>query len=199
VLFEDGDNHILIRAQHNSTPVLTWNEMPLIDWGSIPRLSVLELQKDLRIAESVIKHLHPGLYRYLSKAQVDSIFKSFSVRIDKPLSYSEAFVVFSELTALLKCGHTFPNFLNQPALIKASVFHQRNKLPFYFKIADHRMIVTASANTVLKAGDEITAIDEKPVNEILRTLMNVMKADGNNDASRITALNTFGLNEIEPF
>ena len=57
--------------------------------------------------------MHPGLYRYNSKAQMDAAFAKLNRQLDHDETVQEAFLAFSEFAAKVRCGHTQANPFNQ--------------------------------------------------------------------------------------
>lgn len=75
------------------------------------------------------------------------------------------------------------------------------RVPFYFRWLGERMIVTKSFATDpnLRAGTEVLEINGTPVATILRRLMTVARADGGNDAKRVSYLEVQGTDRYEAF
>ena len=90
------------------------------------------------------------------------------------------FLLFSQFTEKIKCGHTYANLYNQNGLVRERLFNGKTYLPFYFRIVGGKIIVTenASSNNLSK-GSEITKINGFAVKEIIEKLLTVTKADGN--------------------
>lgn len=194
-------NRILILNGSRELPLFKWNVNTPVDFREVPLLSAEQVAADYAIAKDALLQLHPGLYRYHSKMQMDSIFQHFEKVFTQPMSYKEAFLHFTEMTASIKCGHTYPNFYNQSGFIKQVVLNQPEHLPFAFRVVDRRMIITANAsqNTELKKGTEVLAIDDRPVTEIFDALIHLVKADGSSNNKRFADLNTFGSDAYEMF
>ncbi len=193
----ERQNRILLIKEHQLDINDTWNINNGIDVSKLPKISSGKLLDDLRILKMALKELHPGLYRYKTKQEIDSIFAYFDIACAIPQSYQQAFLNFTRLTAAIQCGHTFPNVHNQHGLIREVVLNQRDKLPFAFRVIDEKMIITSSvANTsTLTAGTEILAIDGIPTKTILAETAKLVKADGSNDNKRYSDLNTFGFGD----
>lgn len=164
-------------------------------------ISASELQADVAILKKAYEEMHPGLYRYNSNAQMDANFKALAAELDHDLTLPQAYVAFSVFLAKIKCGHSYPNFYNQPKAIAETLFKNQDKVPFYFRWVNQRMIVTRnfSEDTSLKAGTEVLAINDVPVKKILRKLLTVARADGSNDAKRVSYLEVLGESDYEAF
>jgi hypothetical protein len=136
--------------------------------------------------------MHPGLYKYQSKATIDRAFEDCKKALSHDQPLAEAYLNFHKLTAQFKCGHAYPNFFNQEDFLKKEVFEQKNALPFHFRLIDDRMLVTKSADSTIKVGVEIQAINGVAVKTIVKTLLPIVRADGSNDGKRRKLLEISG-------
>ena len=197
-----GPNRLLVlNSDQIETPLARWNVATPIEVAALPKVSAEDLLADFRIAKKALLTLHPGLYRYRSEEEIDELFALFEEKMNRPLSYREAYLLYSEMLAQIRCGHTYANFWNQSGLIQEVVFNQTDKLPLTFRIVEGRMIVThnLSGQEELEGMPEIVAINGVPAAEILRNLQRYVKADGSNDAKRLADLNLYGLGPSESF
>ncbi|MDZ7935759.1 MAG: S41 family peptidase [Emticicia sp.] len=146
------------------------------------------LQKDFEIMRRSYEQMHPGLYKYQTKATIDAAFESCKKALNKDQTLAEAYLNIHKLTSSFKCGHAYPNFFNQEDFLKKELFEQKNALPFHFKLIDNRMIVVRSADSTIKKGVEIKSINGIKVNKIINTILPIVRADGSNDAKRRSLL-----------
>src|SRR5262245_16856826 len=86
-------------------------------------------QSDINVLESIVEALHPGATRYHTPDEVRRLFREARTRIGRARTLGDAFLLFTELTAALRCGHTYPNFSNQRKDIARQLFGA-NRLPF---------------------------------------------------------------------
>ena len=100
----------------------------------------------------------------------------------------------------MQCGHTYPNFFNQGEEV-ARVVLGHPVVPFEFRWLDRRMVVTRSYldTADLVPGTEVLSIDGRPVADILAALLPYSRADGGNDAKRISNLEVQGRGQYEAF
>ncbi len=166
-----------------------------------PRIPAAELQEDLAVLKQAYEQLHPGLYRYNDKARMEAHFAALKTELGRDLSLQEAYLAFSLFLAKIQCGHSYANFYNQPKAIAAALFQQQGRVPFYFRWISRRMIVTRnfSGDARLVPGTEVLAIDGTPVPAILDTLLQVARADGSNEAKRVSYLEVGGHSQYEAF
>ncbi|MCB9274166.1 MAG: hypothetical protein H6564_09010 [Lewinellaceae bacterium] len=178
--------------------VSLWDTPSLLSPALLPKITARQLLDDLEIAQKAFLELHPGLYRYNTAEQVEALFEVCRQKCSAGLSYSEAYLAFSELLASFRCGHTYANFFNQPAFIQQALFLQADKLPFTFRIIDGRMLVghNASEDQRICKGCEVLAVNGIPMHDILDRLAQLVPADGDNLAKRMARLE---LHDFEAF
>ena len=116
-------------------------ETPAPGLTAATMLRSTDLLADLASLETIERALHPGLLRYNTPAEIDGLFTAARREFARDRSLAEAFVALTRLTAALKCGHSYPNFLNQPKAIGSALF-QGSRLPFWFRWIDDKMVIT---------------------------------------------------------
>src|SRR5271163_3836441 len=98
-----------------------------------PVIKSADLERDVEVLRHAYEELHPGLYRYNTKAEMDAKFEALRKELSQDRSLPDAYLAFSVFAAQVKCGHTYPNFFNQEKTIAAALFQGRNRVPFYFR------------------------------------------------------------------
>lgn len=163
-------------------------------------LSANDLQADVAILRRAYETLHPGLYRYNTREKMNEAIRILQADFQRDRTLAEAYIAFSVFAAKLKCGHTYANFYNQKKEVQEALF-RGGRVPFYFRWLGSRMIVTRSFTNDrrVRPGTEVHSINGIPVDSLLRTLMTVARADGNNDAKRVSYLEVEGLDRYEAF
>jgi C-terminal processing protease CtpA/Prc len=169
--------------------------------SSLPLLSAKQLQADCALFRRAYEQLHPGLYRYNTPEQMEAHFAELAHRLDHDQSLADAYVAFAVFLTQIQCGHSYPNFYNQPRTVVEALFKNRNRVPFYFRWIERKMIVTRnfSNDPRLTPGAEILAIDGTPTGKILSRLLTVSRADGGNDAKRINNMEVTGIEQYPAF
>lgn len=158
-----------------------------------------KLSEDFNVLERSYRSLHPGLYNFRTKEEIDLAFTKYRDQFIKSENIFEAYRAVLELTAYFQCGHSYPNFYNQRREIQQIVFENGKTVPFHFKILEGKFVVTGSAVTELSAGDVITSIDGKGTQDIISRLMPFVRADGGSDGKRISSLEVPGYKEYHYF
>src|SRR5271157_1528863 len=118
------------------------SETPLPITSKDQIIKSADLQSDVAVLRRAYEALHPGLYRYNTKTEMDAQFAALERKLSHDLSLQDAYLAFSILAAQVRCGHTHANFFNQKKAVASTLFEGRNRVPFYFKWMDRRMIVT---------------------------------------------------------
>ncbi len=165
------------------------------------RIAAVDLKADLSILRQALEAIHPGLYRYNTKEQMATTIAALEADFERDQTRQEAFLALSRFTATIKCGHTFPNPHNQSKSVVSKLFLRQDKVPFYFRWIGGRMIVTRdfTEDKRLKPGTEILGINGSSSHAILEHLMSIARADGSNDAKRVSLLEVTGSERYETF
>ncbi len=142
-------------------------------------LSPQQMKNDLALVKATWENIHPGLYRYNTKTQIENYFKALDAQINQPMEQRNFFVLLSQLNEKLKCGHSFVSFYNNKRILKANLF-SRVFIPILFQVIDGKFIVThnLSDNKDIALGNEIITINNIPIKTIIDSLLTVSKADG---------------------
>lgn len=152
------------------------------------------LAKDFVVLRRAYTELHPGLYRYNTKEQMEANFEQLRLAWTRSKSLSDAYLSLSEFLAKVQCGHSYANFFNQDDTIQKVLFEQKDKVPFTFTWIKDSMVVTrdCSVEKAFPRGTVITSIDGVRTSDILKRLLIYARADGNNKAKRIDYLGVTG-------
>ncbi|HEU4411722.1 MAG TPA: S41 family peptidase [Polyangiaceae bacterium] len=166
-----------------------------------PVLRARELLADAALLRRAYEALHPGLYRYNTPAQLGAHYAALERALGRDQSLQEAFIALTTFTATLKCGHSYPNFFNQPDEVAAAILNGQPCLPFFFRWLGGRMVVTRSfaPDGRLAPGAEVLAIDGVPARAVLEALLPLARADGSNDEKRVNYLEARGESTYDAF
>lgn len=177
-----------------------WDVATPIAVDKLPPLAIADAQRDIQLLKEALQALHPGINRYKTTQQVDSVFAAALKSITAPVSLQQMFLKVASLAAYLQCGHTFSNYQNQTALVKQVIFHQADKLPLHCRWLNDKLYVTAVADPAcgVQPGDEITRIQQQDVASLWQKMMPYISADGNNAAARQYLLQLNGIDPLEP-
>src|SRR5262245_3823728 len=70
------------------------------------QLSPAQTQADFDLMRKALEEAHTGLYRYVSKPEMDRVFTAQRAKLNRPMSKTEFLAVLMETTAAIRCGHT---------------------------------------------------------------------------------------------
>ncbi|MEZ4362148.1 MAG: S41 family peptidase [Kofleriaceae bacterium] len=158
---------------------------PAPELPALPRLSRDQALRDLRIAERTLTELHPGLYRYLTPAELAAELATARAAVADGADLGTMYLLISRLAASVRCGHTWTNPLNQSARVQRELFERADKLPVRLRLVAGRLLVTASADASVPAGAELLTIDGRAPQVLVRELLPYLRADGRNDGKRL--------------
>lgn len=179
-------------------PAASAAQAPAITAKSV--LPAAGLREDAKILRDAFETLHPGLYRSLTLAKEDAAFRELDAEFARDRTLADAFRAFTALTAKVRCGHTWPSFYNQSQAVARALL-EGPRIPFAFRWIDGRMFVTRAWTEAsrLPPGTEILALDGTPARKVLMTLMTFARADGSNDARRVSTIEVTGESRYEAF
>jgi hypothetical protein len=128
-------------------------------------LSIEKLKQDVDFAYIKLQKLHPNLYWYISKEQLDYKFDSLKTTITKPLKPSEFYLKLAPIVADIKEGH-----LRLVPLEKKLTRQEIKKLKnqkgllgrFNYVIKEEKLYIKDNADKIanLKTGTEILKIND---------------------------------------
>jgi hypothetical protein len=149
-------------------------------------LTPAAMRHDIGVLRAAWTAIHPGLYRYVSPAALDARFDRLLRWAASERTLGAFYIELARISAAIRCGHSFPNPVNQGRLVRDALLTAPDRLPLAFRWIDGRMIVTHG--DALARGGEIVAIDGVPVRTILAALLPLARADGSNDAKRLALM-----------
>jgi hypothetical protein len=140
-----------------------------------PMLTPAQARSDVALMRRALETIHPGLYRYVPKAQVDASFARMEAQAKQPISTLALHREIARMVASIHCDHSKPEL---PDAIAEWRQTNASHLPLRFKLIEGRMIVIAGA---LPKGAEITAINGRQVSQILNAVAPLVAYDGDTD------------------
>lgn len=154
---------------------------------------------DITVLRQAYMAMHPGLFRYLTPAQVDQGLAGLEAAWASSASRQDAYLSLSRFLSTIRCGHSYANFYNQSDAVVAELFAGKSRLPFHFRWVDGQMVITANGGTGLPRGTVVQAIDGEPAPSVLASLLPYTRADGSNEAKRVAQLEVRGIDNYETF
>ena len=140
-------------------------------------LTPQEATEDVLLARRALEMIHPGLYRYTARAEMDDAFSRLEARARQPITDVELYGQVSLMLARIHCDHTKAEL---PAALEAYRASNPTHLPFRFQIFEGRMYVVLSdpGQTVVARGTEVLSINGLATAKVLETLAPAVSYDG---------------------
>lgn len=143
-----------------------------------------QLRDDFRVLRQSLE-AQPGLYRHISRNELEPLFLKAEQALDRPLDVFEFYRVLTPLVASVRCGHTnieLPEFF-----LKEQDSSSIPSFPALVKIIDGKIYIwrdLSNKNNSL-AGKEILSINKVPARQIVSTMLAATGGDGEIQTSRI--------------
>ncbi len=142
---------------------------------------------DIALMRRALETIHPGLYRYSSKAEIDAAFAELEAVAKAPVTDLSLHKAIALLLARIHCDHT------KPELSDALNAYRRDNathLPFRFLLLEGRMIVVSNDGQLgaPPRGAEILSMNGQAVPALLTTLGRAVSYDGTTDQAISTKL-----------
>ncbi|WP_156255090.1 S41 family peptidase [Sandarakinorhabdus oryzae] len=161
-----------------------------------PMLTPAQATRDVALMRRALETIHPGLTRYVPKAQVDAGFARLEALARQPIATLTLHREIARLVASIHCDHSKPEL---PDAIESWRQTNASHLPFRFRLIEGRMIVLSGA---LPKGAEVTAINGRPVPQILTAVAPLVAYDGDTDqavAVKIADDSDLGGSDLEEY
>ncbi|WP_295794921.1 S41 family peptidase [Mucilaginibacter sp.] len=142
--------------------------------------STAELKSDFKLFRSALEEGHPGIYRYHSKATIDSIFDAAETAIDKSVGERDYQILLSKIVAQIGCGHTA---VLAPKETQDKFDAAATAIPFQPYYSDGKLFVMTNFSTIPDrgfVGTRIVSINGHAVKNMLQAMLAIMPADGDN-------------------
>lgn len=158
--------------------------VPAPSQNQIRLLTPGEMRSDYKRLRKMLEEVHPGLYRYSTKAQMDHVFNAGRAKLNRPLTSVQFWAVASETIAQIHCGHTKMDLDDHSKVVMADV----RKFPLRVVLQGRRIIVllndTADDGSI-RPGMEITRINGHSAAEIINIIEPTVPGDGDIETGRL--------------
>ena len=159
------------------------------------KLSSAELKKDFSVFKTALTEAHPGIYRYESKATIDSLFQQTEKELKDSISRQQFYRILSPSVAAMHCGHT--KFNPEGEYDENHLYHYyygtENLFPLKIYFAGQKAFFVDSYDKApeCEKGTEITAINGRPIDDMIAFLFKNIVADGRVVTSKYLELNNY--------
>ncbi len=155
-----------------------------------------DLKNDVDFTYKKLKKLHPKLYWYISKKDLDYKFDSLKSTITKPLTSYEFYKKITPVVAEIREGHIFvyptekkysKKQISARAKLGVGPFSQ-----FDFQIFDNKLFVikNKSYDKTILVGSEIISINNRKTSELIVDYKKLFASDGYNTTFKNSILGT---------
>ncbi len=158
------------------------------------RFSADELRADFAVLRSSLEEGHGGIYRYSTKAQMDSVFERAEQAIVAPMTELEFYRLLAPVVAALNDGHTG---LSGSRELEGTLRDQPILLPF--KLAFHAGTAYLHRNYSdhpdLAMGGEVVTLNGDSMDAVVSRLFSILPSDGRVETSkyrRLESTSAFG-------
>lgn len=171
---------LLAAALSSCTSIRRHNEQ------STACISPEELKEDIDYAYLKLQKMHPQLYWYISKKDLDHKFDSLKQTINQPLTSLQFYFKLQPVIADIREGHLalrIPRKKFSKKEIK-SLEHKKGMFSrFEYYIKDNRLFIVQNKDSIahIKPGTEILSINHIPVSEYIKKYRSLISSDGYND------------------
>ncbi len=137
------------------------------------------LQSDFRFLQIKLRTVHPALYRYTPKREMDFLFDSLYQSITKPLNEQQFLSLVQLLSEKIKDGHTM--FLPGTELSD----YDKNEgvfFPFSTGWIENKLVISEnlSADSSIQTGTEVVSINGMGAETLMQALVSRQIRDGYN-------------------
>ncbi len=145
-----------------------------------------DLKSDVDYIRYKLEKLHPDLYHYITKEQLNYKFDSLKSSLVSPMTSNELFFKLSPVIASIKQGHTqtFPltKKLKSPEKRAINLRGQSPLNLFDFELFNDQLYIVKnnSKDSTIKAGTEILTINAVAPRDIISAYKNTFTSDGYN-------------------
>lgn len=163
------------------------------EFSTIQKYNAGELIEDYSLFRNILEEAHPGLYWYTPKDSMDYYFDLGQSMLKDSMTETGFRSVLSYVVSKIRCGHTSIKASRQYA--RASRRSSRF-FPMVLKLWPDTTVLTLNLHrrdSSLKRGVVITAIDNKPMKQIVDSLFQYIPSDGYNLTHKYQTLSNRGV------
>jgi len=164
------------------------------------KYSPWQLQKDYSVFRGALEEVHPGIYWYTSKAEMDNYFNWGKNQLNDSLNEEGFRKILTYVIAKINCGHT--TVRNSKAFDRYRDTNNTKIFPLSLKIwsgnnplQNDTAVVAASLiwrDTILKRGVVINKINNQGIETLLDTFSKYISSDGYNLTHKYQTLSNRG-------
>ncbi len=150
--------------------------------------SAEELKQDFAVLRASLEEAHPGLYRYKTKAFMDSLFIASELSLVKPMSDREFTIFLFKVTSQIGDGHLK---VVPPKVRLDSLDEGPTAIPFQVHYIQNKLFVKRNFSNIPDVdflGAEIISINGHLIKDFLREFLLIFPSDGINQTHKYRAI-----------
>lgn len=162
--------------------------------GTPPRLSLQAVQSDYALFRQILEGTHPGMGWYTGRDSMNYFFEQGRNRLQDSMTEQKFRLVLSSVISKIRCGHTSVRASKGAGAYNDST--RNHAFPLQLKIWPDTALVTGSLlrmDSLVGRGAVITAIDGKPMKQIIDSLFTYLSTDGYNQTHKYQTLSNRGV------
>ncbi len=170
------------------------------------KIAPSKLKKDVTNVQKQLVKMHPDLYWYISKEDLNKKFDSLSKTLNEPFTPNEFFFKISPIVASVHQGHMGVSMvtLTSPDSLKKKYKGSVNPLEnFEYEYLNNKLFIKknkSKTDTILQVGTEIVDINGIKPLDVLKKYRSTFTSDGYNESGIpkffARRLNSFYVNEL---
>ncbi|MBP6185102.1 MAG: hypothetical protein KA479_09190 [Saprospiraceae bacterium] len=148
-----------------------------MDYSLYRRYSPVQLQQDFLILQQSLLTTHPDVHNFIKPDSLESLGQDYVASITDSLTEDEFHILVRKYLVAVGCGHTMAKPSEEWYAFQT--LHQQ-PLPFDIHLYQDKFYVKNyyQKDTLLSVGTEITAIDHRPIQDILHAMKAIQERDG---------------------
>lgn len=148
-------------------------------------ISPEQLKEDVDFAYFKLQQMHPQLYWYIPKQELERKFDSLKQTINEPLTPLQFYFKLQPVIAGIREGHLSLRIPRKKFTQKEikKLEHQKGLFSrFEYYVSDDRMYIVQNPDSIehIKPGTEILSINNVPVSDYIKKYRNLVSSDGYN-------------------
>lgn len=144
---------------------------------------------DIDYTEKYLTLFHPYPFQYISKDSLHAFVMNLKTKIKTPQTEMQVRFYIKCIVAKIGCGHT--EVRASKKYTNAVKKSNRAILPLNIFVSDSSKLIVfnnLSKDSSINIGDEILAIDEHPVPDILKNIYSIISSDGYNETHKTQSI-----------
>jgi hypothetical protein len=188
-IFPDNSRHALMVVKYEKDSLAVKTEPPSLKEKIRQSFPKEELKSDFRELIKKLKEHHPRLNAYCSEASFEQEAEEILESLNADLGLEQYYCRVAPLVASVKCSHTG---IRLPPGHQQNIFEAGLFFPLKLFFRDRKayfLSASASPQVGLKAGFEIAAINNRPIDSIIEEILMLVPSEGNNMTRKYQELN----------